>query len=94
MSMSEMHDQLRADGHTVIEGYKYLIIDDGEKQEGVDDNGEPVARSANAVTYIPVGRLCQVYMGQTKTEIKNKLRDKTPDMERKKKNEVLDVFNR
>lgn len=91
--MSNFHDQLMAAGHMVISGYKYLVIDDGEKQDGIDEQGEPVARSANAVTYIPKGKVCKIYLGQTKPEIKNKLRDDIPDMERKKSDEVLDVFS-
>jgi len=81
MSMSEFHSQMKAAGHRVISGHMYLVIDDGKLRDGVDEKDLPVERSRDFVAYIPKGRACRVYHGQTKEEIQEKIAGNAPDIE-------------
>lgn len=82
MSMSEFHSQMEAAGHTVVTGKKYIVIDYGNRKDGVNDDGDPIARSENSVAYIPKGRTYKVFHGQTKDEINEKIAGNAPDFER------------
>lgn len=101
------HNALREQGVTVIVGHdigRYVVQkwvnDDKEMVDGVDDKGEPIERlngnggkdDPATVTYISQGAECDIYTGETPSEVKSKIEAKTPDLQKIKGAKNVQTF--
>ena len=97
MLAPEFKAKLESKGHRVI--YARVVVHyDGDKIEGLNQNGEPEVRpivdcNGKPITptvIIPANSIGKWYFGDDAETVKAKMQAKTPDLERIKEDEKLD----
>lgn len=71
-----------------------------ELTDGIDDEGEPIGRlngnggesDPATITYIPQGFECDIYTGDTPSEVKSKIEVKVPDLQKIKGAKNVQAF--
>jgi hypothetical protein len=91
---NEIKSAVESAGHTIIEGHRFMFIDHGNGDiAGVDEKGEFIDLS-NSVAIVPNCKTAKIFFGNNKQDVISKIKSNLPDMERKKANEKIIVYNR
>lgn len=81
MSGPAFHAQMRANGHTVVTGHRYVVIEIDGRVLNIDSDGEPIDVGENAVTYAPANKSHKIYHGPTAASVKGKINGYIPDID-------------
>lgn len=74
-------NQMKAEGHKVIDGKKFVVVKHGDELVGVDPDGEPIELDARTIVYAPKAKKAKIFHGSTAADVKSKINGDTPDDE-------------
>jgi hypothetical protein len=87
---------LESKGHTVIRGYKHMVVDHGEVDgvrsvAGLEENGDLIEFGSNGAITIPSGKPHKVYVGNSVSSIRSKMRSRVADTSNGTVNDVENI---